>query len=438
MLARVLVILALLAGTRAWPQEETGASQSNEGMTVPPAVSGIAYPSEVGAESRSNYLLGGFTFSTGFIDNVYAGSTTTANDVTYIVQPTVAFDQTTGRVHESVTYTPGFTFYQPTSSLDVVNEVGGADFQFRLSPHVSLRAADNVAEISSPFDEPYSSGAGAVSGTTQTVTPGVVAPFARQVTNTASTQLAWQFSRADMIGASGSANELHYPDPSQAAGLGDSSSEGGSVFYTHRVSAGQYFGANAQYSQSSGTPFAVQTNTQTESALPFYTMYLSPTFTFTVSGGPQYYSVAATGYPTSHSWGPAVTGSIAWQGLHTSMAASFNRTVTAGAGLAGAYQSSSATLSGRWQMLRTWTGALGASYAQNKSAIPLLVGSNVEGHTLSGSVSLEHSMGEHLTFSANYTRMHESYPTVAAIAVDPDTDRALVSIFYRFSRPIGQ
>src|ERR1700733_5968860 len=107
MLARVCLTFALLVALSVWSRstnaQEAGASAANDAqMVVSPVVSGMAYPSEVGAETRSNYLSAGLSFSAGYLDNLYGGSgTPPMNDTTYLLQPTISLDQTTARVHEN-------------------------------------------------------------------------------------------------------------------------------------------------------------------------------------------------------------------------------------------------------------------------------------------------------------------------------------------------
>lgn len=428
MLARVCLVLALLMSARAWPQ-------SSDEMTVSPVVSGVAYPGEVGSETRSNYLSGGVGFSGGYIHNVYAGSgSSLVNDTTFIVAPSISYDQTTTRFHEGLSFSPSFSFYQPSSSLNSSNQSATLDFQYRLSPHVSFRAGDNLTRSSNTFAQPAAT---AVSGTTQTVTPGIVAPYSEQLTNASSGEASWQFSRGGMIGATGGATEVHYPQPLAGGGLSDATTESAGAFYNHRLGGGKYVGVNYAYSHTSETELGLPTVVHTDFVMPFVTIYVTPTFTFSLSGGSQYYSISAVGTSLMHAWKPAGTGSFSWQGLHTSFAASYNRSVTAGAGLAGAFQSSSANANFRWQMARTWTGGAGAVYGMNKSA-DVLPGTAAGGHTISGTASLEHSLNNHMRLSFLYSRIHQSYPGVAAINADPDTDQILGSVSYRFDRPVGR
>src|SRR5271170_5700033 len=124
-------------------------------MMTPPPVSGQIYPLSFASEERSNYLRGGVTFNTAYSDNVLgATSPTPVSDVSYSVWPTIALDETTSRLHTVFTYSPGFTFYQNTSSRNDADQNFGADFQYRLSPHVTLSLRDSLRKSSNVFNQP--------------------------------------------------------------------------------------------------------------------------------------------------------------------------------------------------------------------------------------------------------------------------------------------
>ena len=450
MLARFSPMLLLLVALSARSQTDSAPASDNSSsdtrMILPPVVSGIAYPTLTGAEQRSNYLNLDLHFSIGYLDNAYPGSGSPVSDITNIVRSTLSIDRTSDRLHESLSYSPGFVFDEPTSQLNQSTQNASLAFEYRLSPHVSVRAADTVSKTSSFFDQPQSSEI-AVSGSPQSITPGIIAPFAEEVTNTASVEAAWQFSLTNMIGAAGSAGLLDFPNPAQATGLYNSTSRGASGFYVHRLTAGQYLGANLQYSIELASPQGINSTVQTAAPMLFYSVYITPTFTFSLSGGPQYSSIAATSVASEHAWSPSGVASIAWQGQRTNLTASYNRTVTSGGGLIGAFQSSSAALGARWQAGRTWTLAGGANYAVNKNITPASSGSAPAlpifeaysgGRTISGSASLEHRMGNRLALALTYARLHQKYPGVAAISASPNSDQVLVSLSYAFSRPLGR
>ena len=153
-----------------------------------------------------------------------AAAATPVSDFIYTISPTIALNQTTPRQHLTLTYSPGFTFYQHTSALNAANQNAAVNFQYRLSrthDHQLERLLSKELECIRPA-LPLSGGA--ISGSTQSPPTGVVAPFAEQLSNTANVGLSHQFSRNGMIGASGIVTESNYPNPAEASGLYNSNS----------------------------------------------------------------------------------------------------------------------------------------------------------------------------------------------------------------------
>ena len=450
MLTRICLSFALLAAAPVWSQVDSSTqmapnSSSDDQMLVPPPISGAAYPSEVGSETRSNYLNAGLIFSTGYINNFYAGSgTTPVNDVTYLVQPTISLDQTMLRFHEKLSYSPAFVFYQPTSALNTANENAAANFQIDLSPHVTLQAVDTFNKTSTAFSQNSFSSGSTISGSPTPTTPGIVAPDAPEWTNNTNVGLSWQFTRSDMISAAGTLSELNYQDASEAQGLYDSSARGGSASLTHRLDDRQYLGGLYQYSRILATPVdganeSLGSTTQLNSIFGYYTVYPERTLSLSIVGGSEYYEISALPATTIQAWAPAGMASVGWQGLHTNFAASFSRMVSAGEGVAGASISDSASASARWEIARNWTVGVNGNYSiLNNAAKPGLAASTVGGHSIGGAASVEHSMGNSFRIAFQYQRLHQDYGGIAAISADPNTDIALVSLNYHLSRPLGK
>jgi hypothetical protein len=465
MLTRVLnfaLLAAMLSGFQFHAQaqvtddedstEVVPAAQDST-MLLPPPVSDQAYPSQVGAERRANYIRLGALFSAAYIDNMYAGSGAAAiSEKIYSVRPTVAFDRTSTRQHITVTYTPGFTFYQPTSDLNETDQNAIVSYNRRMTPRATLNASDVFQKTSTSFSSVFSAPGGAVSGSGSTATQGIIAPFAPRLTNTANGNLSLQFSPRGMVGVSGSQLKLHYPDVAQAPDLYDSDEWGGGAYYSHRITGSHYIGTTYRYARILAYPKNAQSETQTHTIYLFYTLYLKPNFSLSVSGGPQYFNAsqafpstssqqsggAPASIPAATSWSPAVTASMGLQERHTSFAASYSRSVTAGGGLLGTFNSNTVNASGRWQMARTWIGGATASYSTVKTVNLLLVSSTAGGHSIAGTVSLEHPLSSSLRMSFQYDHLHQSYSGIVAATSDPDSNREMISISWEFARPLGR
>lgn len=103
----------------------------------------------------------------------------------------------------------------------------------------------------------------------------------------------------------------------------------------------------------------------------------------------------------------------------------------------GAVQMNSASASIHQQMTRNFSGSLAGGYTQN-NVLDSTPGASTNGHTLSGTASLQQQFGEHINLQLGYTRLHQDYSDVAVLATTPNTNREFVSISYRFSRPLGR
>jgi len=379
------------------------------------------------------------TFSAAYSDNVLgATSATPVSDLSCSVWPTISLDETTSRLHAALTYAPGFTFYQRTSAYNEADQNLSLDLQYRLSPHVTVSLRDSFQRSSNVFNQPDQGLAGAVSGSAQEANDSVIAPLADRLDNNGNAGITYQFSVNAMIGASGTFTNLHYPDPAEVPGLYDAASRGASAFYSYRLSRQNYIGATYQYQELLSYPAPVTNETQTHGAFLFYTYYPSSRFSFSLFGGPQYYSAgpqyAGAGLanvPAAQSWSPAGGASLNWQVQHSSVAVSYLHSVSGGGGLIGAVELDSANASVRQRIARNLSASLAGSYANNG----VLAVSALGGHSFSGSASLQRQFGQHVNLQVGYTRLHQNYSFFAA---NPDTNREWISISYQFARPLGR
>jgi hypothetical protein len=419
-------------------------SNSEDRMVTPPLVSGQSYPTASVSQERSNYLRGGLVFTTAYTDNAVGPVNGHAeSDVSYSVSPTLAIDETTSRTHLVISYAPGFTFYQRLSSLNETDQNAAIDFQYRLSPHVTFAAHDGFQKSSSVFNQPDLGSAGSVSGGTEGGNFSVIAPIADHLSNSGNVGLTYQFALNEMVGASGTFTNLHYPNQSEVPGLFDSESQGGSAFYALRISKVNYVGAAYQYQRLLSFPTLGTNETQTHALLLFYTLYPTSRFSISIFGGPQYAdsgpqfaSTVSTRSPASSGWNPEAGGSVSWQGRVTNLALSYAHMISSGGGLIGAVRQDIASVLVGQQLSKTLSASVGGGYAQNDLLAPSLASDN--GHTISGTASLRQQVGQHLNVQLGYTRLHQVYSGVAILAGTPDTNREFVALSYQFSRPLGR
>ena len=171
------------------------------------------------SETRSNYLRGRLVFGTAYDTDVTTGTNgQPISDVSYSIWPTISLDQTRSRLHWTLSYAPGFTFYQKTSSLNQANQNLGINLSYRLSPHVTLSVRDSFQKTSNILNQPTSDPQ-PVSGGVFVPNFSVIAPFSDQLSNVANATLTYQFAANAMVGASGTFMNQHYPNQSQSAAI---------------------------------------------------------------------------------------------------------------------------------------------------------------------------------------------------------------------------
>jgi hypothetical protein len=441
MLARVCFGLLLLACTPAWCQLDTGssdadnASTDNSQLRVPPPVSGQAYPTTFAGETESNYLSGGFTLTSAYSSDV-TGGTNPIGDMSYSFWPTIAVDKVTPRLQLVLGYSPGFTIYQRSSGYNSGNQNINANFQYRISPNMTISLQEGFHKTSNIFDQPNPLSATPVSGSVPVPGVAVIAPIADQLNNTTGAQLTYQVGESSTLGAGATFNTIYYPNPEQVSDLYNSRSAGGSVFYSRRLREKYYLGVTYRYqyilSYQASSPGS-QTDTQT--VFMFFSVYLKPTLTVSISGGPQHYTATQPPFPASSAWSPLLTVSVGWQGQRTTLAASYSRIVSGGGGLNGAFHSNSAGASANWKMSRDWNAGVAANYTDNQTLTPLFLSSS-GGRTLLGTVSAQRSLGEHASLQFGYSWTSQNYEQIMPIASAPNVNRVFVSLSYQFTRPL--
>lgn len=421
---------------------DTSTDTIDDRMVTPPPVSGQNFPIALTSQERSNYVRGGLAFMSAYSDNAVGqlANGHPLSDVSYSVAPTIALDETTSRLHWLATYAPGFTFYQRTSARNEADHNASIEFEYRLSPHVTFSARDEFQKSSNVFNQPDLTSGGVVSGGSQGGNFSVVAPIADRLSNSGNAGLTYQYSLNSMIGGSGTFTNLHYPQPSQVPGLGDSSSQGGLAFYSLRIAKRHYLGATYEYQRLLSYPTVGTNETQTHAVLFFYTLLPTAKLSMSLFGGPQHSDTVQPSSTTplhTRSWTPAAGASLSWQGHLNSFALSYAHLIAGGGGLLGAVQLDSASASARQQILKTLSASVTAAYAQNDILGSALLGAT-NGHSLSGTASLQQLIGQHVNVQLGYTRLHQSYSNIGIISATPNTNREFVAVSYQFSKALGR
>ncbi|HVT98298.1 MAG TPA: hypothetical protein VHE33_12390 [Acidobacteriaceae bacterium] len=458
MTPRIVLLLALCAAIPAWsqatgtgtdnPGTSTGTDEqpdnplANDGMLTPPPVSGQTYPILTGSEERRNFMTLGATANVAYDDNVEGGYTgVSKGDMIYSLWPTISVNRSSTRLREVLNYSPGFTFYQPSTVFNAMDHNLTADLQYQMGTHTVLDLSDNFDRSSSLFNQPFGTSQG-ISGGVPTQTSGVLPPFADRLMNTAAAQLTNQTGTNGMIGLSANFSNLDYPDNRQVTGLYNATSYQGGAFVTQRLSRRQYLGANAQHGKVVSYVNGVDNVMKQDNIFGFYTIYLralpQSTFSISITAGPEHYSIIQYPEALLSQWTPAGTVSLGWQAHHSSASASITRAVTGGGGLPGAYEEDGAEIQFRRQLRPTWDVSFSGGYTQNKSATPQFAFVVPGGHTLAAGVSASHMLTKNLKIDVGYNWMDQVYKAVVSLSPIPISNREFCAVSYHFTRPLGR
>ena len=437
-LIKTLGIVVVLAVSTAWSQVNSVPApaainlDSDTRMITPMMVGGTSdtFSPEI---PRTSYLRGGVTFGTAYDDNVVSAAQKSVADVSYSIWPKILLDMTRSRLQLDLAYSPGFTMYQKTTERNQADHNLSLEVEYRLSPHVTFTGRDSFVKSSNFFNQFSQVGLNNTPALPDRPNQ-VVAPLADQISNLSNVGITYQFGLNSMMGVSGTFSELHYPNLSEVPGLFNSSSKGGQAFYNHRLSKMHYLGVTYKFQDLLADPSAIET--RTHSALVFYTLYLEPAISISVFAGPEYSETHGGATAPVNTWSPGVGATFRWEGEHNNFTMNVSRQVSEGGGLASAVRALTASLSLRRQLTALLNAGVMANYASSDVLVSSL--SNSGGHTISGTASLQHSLGQHLALEIGYTHLHQNFGATAQITNAPDRNRVWGSISYGFERPLGR
>ena len=208
------------------------------------------------------------------------------------------------------------------------------------------------------------------------------------------------------------------------------------MFYSHRLSANHYIGATYDLQKLFTHPGHAETETQ--SMVFNYTLYLPPSLTMSVFAGPQYSASHGGNTFPLRTWSPAAGASVGWRGEHTSLVASYARQINDGGGLSGAVRSNSANLSARWRFARRFTTGLEGLTSPDRvldSDAPVW---RRRAHLVRNRVSGSSHRGTPLCANGIHAAASELSPMCRRYSIDPTRNNVWFSLAYRFERPLGR
>jgi len=395
----------------------------------------LAFRSE---SERSNYLRGGLNVGASYDDNTLMTPSQPIDNPVYSVYPNISIEQTRSRTHWTLGYAAGLTVNQRLSNRNQGSHDLNFESQFRLSPHVNLRVAEDFSLTTGFFD----SGSGVVGGGTGGPNASLITPLSKQRSSSTVTQVNYHFALKDVIGASGSFNDLHFSDVPAGFSLFDSRSTAASAFWFHGLFGRDWAGISYRFQrvtfEPSGATGEPGGETRVHSIMVVNTVSLPGRFTVTGFIGPEHSDNQGQTSQFSD-WLLAGGVDAGWQKEHTSVAAGYSRRINDGGGVLGVVRVQSVHGGVRQQLLPGWAVAVGASYGHNESLTVPSPGSARSVNSASVSASLERNLGKSLGLYVGYA--HDFQEQIGA--ADPfqgpaHRNRYFVTLGYQWARPLGR
>jgi len=443
-----IVLLLCMAVLPLWAQEGgqagtgTDSSQSAPNWTPLLNQSTLAFSSEL---NRTNYVSGGVSLGSTFDDNALNTRADRMSNFGYSFLPFIELDQSRSRLNWRLNYAGGFVMNQHLTARNQASHDFGLQGQYRLSPHVTLALRDHFLNTTGFYDQVNQNFNPPTGGLLQQSNQFVITPQVRQVGNTASAQLEYQFARDSKVGASGSFDLLHYSDVPVGTSLVDTQGVAAQAYYNHRLVGQNWFGISYRYQKLSFSPLA--NRTFVNSVLLTDTIYITHTMTLALFAGPEQVNnriayvpgvtSPANGPPRSKFWSVAAGGSFNWNGKRTGFVAEGSRMVSDGGGLGGAVQLISADTGVRHQWSESFSSQLGVMYGNNH-ALSRLTSPYSSLKMVSANFSVTRTLGNTLFLTLGYARdlqqQHQGLPAMVNI----NHNRAWTTVSYNFKRPLGR
>ena len=420
-------------------QPEGGTEDASSDLPRIPALLGgtgisSAFLSEL---ERSNYLRGGVNVGATYDDNPLLLSSGAVSNTSESIFPNIKIEESSSRTRWTLGYAGGLTVNQKITNQNQGSHNLNFDSQYRLSPHVNLRVAENFSLTTGFFDA--GNGAGVIgSGGPNT---SLITPLATQRSSLTTVETNYHFALNDLIGAGGSFYDLHFTNVPTGTPLADSQTASGSAFWLHRIFGRDWGGVSYRFDRITFNPSG---ETRVQSFFAVNTLNLSTRFTLTGFVGPQYsenQGLAPGGLQLAQSNDWSVGGGVegGWRNQRTSVSAGYSRTISDGGGVLGAVRLQTVHGTFRRQLTPGWSAALTASHGTNQSVTVPFATSASSVNLTSAGISLERNVGKSVGLRMGYSHDFQEQFGVpgSAQTLDAHRNRFFVMLSYQWAKPLG-
>lgn len=387
---------------------------------------------------RSNFLHGGVNVGAAYDDNpllIANGESNTSETIF----PNISIVESTSRTRWSLAYAGGLTINQKITTQNEGSQNLTFDSQFRLSPHLNLRIAENFSITTGFFDSGNGEQLVPVSGGPNA---SLLAPLSTQRSTSTTVETSYHLALNDLVGASGSFYSLNFTNVPAGAALTSSETAAVTAFWLHRIYRGNWAGLSYRFQRITFDP-AGETRTHTFALID--TLKLANGFSMNAFAGPEYVDnqglVPGGGSEPSQSNFWMVAGGIegGWQSLRTSLTAGYSQTTSDGGGILGVVRLENVHANFRRELVQGWAVNLMASHGINHALTVPYADAATSINLTSAGVSLERNMNKSFGLRLGYT--HDFQQQFGLPAPNPNLDahrnRAFVTLSYQWAKPLG-
>jgi hypothetical protein len=404
---------------------------------IPALLGGVGVSSNFLSElEKSNYLRGGVNVGAAYDDNPFLVASGATSNTSVSIFPNISVEESTSRVRWKLGYAGGLTINENLTNQNQNAQNVNFDSQYRLSPHVNLRAAENFSMTTGFFDSGADAGAVGSGGPNASL----IAPLSTQRTTLTTVETNYHFALNDLVGASGSFYDLHFTNVPSGTQLTDSQTTAASTFWLHRLLGGDWGGVSYRFQRITFDPNG---ETRVNSFLVVDTLKISSRFTLTAFVGPQYLEnqvlvQGATQVTQSNNWSVAAGIEGGWANQRTSATAGFSRNISDGGGLLGAVRLQTVHGTFRREFVPGWAAGVTGSYGTNQS---LIVASPTMADSINlttAGVSLERNVGKNIGLRLGYEHdfQKQIFPVPNPMQ-EANKNRFFVTLSYQWAKPLG-
>jgi len=435
----IVLMITLVVAARA-QQTEPAQTPGEQPESAPATLAGQKAQHEPLTEaSAPNYMTTGIAITQVFTDNAELASSGRISDLSYDIEPHLAFNHSAPRLSYSLGIFAGFIVNRTLEERNQATQTASLDLSYGLTRFTTLRLSDgfrNSTGLWSGSGDEASPGSSGGVGVVEEPNSALFT-YGEFRANIALAELSRQFSANGIGGLRATQSYLWYPNAATSTISGTlygGETYSAEAFYNHRFSSRQWVGVTLR-GQRFDTDHS-EGRTDAASALFLYGINIKPKMSLSLFGGPELSVISIQGIPASdlpfpqRTWSPAAGAVFSWQGQRTGATASFVHQISNGEGLSSAVTVNGANAALTRQLSPRWGAELGFTYAQNE---PIVTSPTIRFY--SGRLQFTSYITNNITVSGGYARDDDTSSDSRARA---SADRVWISFSYSFSRPLGR